>query len=198
VRVRFGEKMAATRQLCTLRRCARLVPSRGYAAAVAAPVKAPIKVFGVEGRYAHALFSAASQKNAIEAVEKELTDFQRLADEKRELVDFIENPVLSKDRKLSALTDILKSRKASDLTINLFGALTENNRLSRAMGVIKAYCTIMSAYRGEVPCTVTSAKVSRYIPSSLPPGLLYSGTSNKGPSEIGTTSLQRTLVSTSC
>jgi F-type H+-transporting ATPase subunit O len=121
-------------------------------------VQAPIKVFGVEGRYAHALFSAASQKNAIEAVEKELTDFQRLADEKRELVDFIENPVLSKDRKLSALTDILKSRKASDLTINLFGALTENNRLSRAMGVIKAYCTIMSAYRGEVPCTVTSAK----------------------------------------
>ena len=27
------------------------------------------------------------------------------------------------------------------------------------MGVIKAYTTIMSAYRGEVPCTVTSAKV---------------------------------------
>ena len=39
------------------------------------------------------------------------------------------------------------------------GALTENNRLGRALGVIKAYTTIMSAYRGEVPCTVTSAKV---------------------------------------
>ena len=35
-------------------------------------------MFGVEGRYAHALFSAASQKNAIESVEKELTDFQVL------------------------------------------------------------------------------------------------------------------------
>ena len=43
----------------------------------------------------------------------------------------------------------------------LTGALTENNRLSRTMGVIKAYNTIMSAYRGEVPCTVTSAKVER-------------------------------------
>lgn len=39
-------------------------------------IQAPIKVFGVEGRYAHALFSAAAQKNAIETVEKELTDFQ--------------------------------------------------------------------------------------------------------------------------
>ena len=38
--------------------------------------QAPIKVFGVEGRYAHALFSAASQKNSVEKVEKELTDFQ--------------------------------------------------------------------------------------------------------------------------
>ena len=35
-----------------------------------------MKVFGVEGRYAHALFSAAVQKNAIEAVEKELVAFQ--------------------------------------------------------------------------------------------------------------------------
>ena len=39
-------------------------------------LQAPIKVFGVEGRYAHALFSAASQRNVIEKVEKELTDFQ--------------------------------------------------------------------------------------------------------------------------
>ena len=39
-------------------------------------MQAPIKVFGVEGRYAHALFSAATQKNAIDKVEKELTDFQ--------------------------------------------------------------------------------------------------------------------------
>ena len=29
-------------------------------------------------------------------------------------------------------------------------------------------------------------------------GIIYSGTSDKGPSEIGTTSLQRTLVATPC
>ena len=39
-------------------------------------VQAPVKMFGVEGRYAHALFSAAAQKSAIEVVEKELVDFQ--------------------------------------------------------------------------------------------------------------------------
>ena len=34
--------------------------------------QAPIKLFGVEGRYAHALFSAASKSNSLEKVEKEL------------------------------------------------------------------------------------------------------------------------------
>ena len=39
-------------------------------------MQAPIQVFGIEGRYAHALFSAASKQNVIEKVEKELADFQ--------------------------------------------------------------------------------------------------------------------------
>ena len=34
--------------------------------------QAPIQVFGVEGRYAHALFGAASQKNSLDKVETEL------------------------------------------------------------------------------------------------------------------------------
>ena len=35
-----------------------------------------MKVFGVEGRYAHALFSAASKSNSLEKVEKELGQVQ--------------------------------------------------------------------------------------------------------------------------
>ena len=38
--------------------------------------QAPIKVFGVEGRYTHALFSAASKSNSLEKVEKELGQVQ--------------------------------------------------------------------------------------------------------------------------
>ena len=42
-------------------------------------------------------------------------------------------------------------------------AMAENNRLTKAPSVIKAYGTIMSAYRGEVSCTVTSAKVCAFV-----------------------------------
>ena len=41
----------------------------------------------------------------------------------------------------------------------MLGALADNNRLPKAPGVIKAFGTIMSAYRGEVTCVVTTAKV---------------------------------------
>lgn len=33
-------------------------------------------MFGIEGRYAHALYSAAFKKKSLDKVEKELNDFQ--------------------------------------------------------------------------------------------------------------------------
>ena len=45
------------------------------------------------------------------------------------------------------------------LYVLCLGALADNNRLPKAPGVIKAFGTIMSAYRGEVTCVVTTAKV---------------------------------------
>ncbi|XP_064405174.1 ATP synthase subunit O, mitochondrial-like [Halichondria panicea] len=151
--------MAATRQLWRL--CPRLplVFSQGYASAAAAEtVKAPIKVFGIEGRYAHALFSAAAKQKSLDKVEKELNDFQFALSKDSKLEDFMRNPTLNKTRKDAALRGVLKEKKYSDLTVNLFGALAENNRLTKTQSVIKAYQTIMSAHRGEVPCTVTTAK----------------------------------------
>ena len=36
----------------------------------------PIQVFGLEGRYAHALYSAATKEKKLDAVEKEIKSFQ--------------------------------------------------------------------------------------------------------------------------
>jgi F-type H+-transporting ATPase subunit O len=43
------------------------------ASAQAKLVKAPIQLFGMEGRYAHALYSAASKEKQLDTVEKELS-----------------------------------------------------------------------------------------------------------------------------
>lgn len=40
------------------------------------PEQAPIQVFGLEGRYAHALFAASAKSKSLEKVEAELNEFQ--------------------------------------------------------------------------------------------------------------------------
>ena len=77
----------------------------------------------------------------------------------QKLQDFLSNPTLRKEQKQSLIEAVMKKQNYSNVTVNLFSALGENNRFNRIDGVVKTFNTIMSAHRGEVLCTVTSAKV---------------------------------------
>ncbi|XP_068698759.1 ATP synthase subunit O, mitochondrial-like [Montipora foliosa] len=120
--------------------------------------KPPIQVFGIEGRYAHAMYSAAAKQDSLEKVEKELSQVDELIKSNEKLSEYLANPTLDKLKKQSLLTDVLKSQKYSDLTVNLFGTLAENNRLRLAHSVVTAFGKLMSAARGEVLCSITTAK----------------------------------------
>lgn len=123
-----------------------------------AMVKPPIQVFGLEGRYASALYSAAHKMQALEVVEKELKDFQDLISKDERLAEFIANPILKKGLKADALASVAEKTNMTSLSSNLLQMLAENGRLNRLDAIINAFKSIMSAYRGEVPCQVTSAK----------------------------------------
>ncbi|KAH7937787.1 hypothetical protein HPB49_016098 [Dermacentor silvarum] len=59
-------------------------------------VKPPLAVFGIEGRYANALYSAASKEKKLDAVEKELVKFKGLMEQDTKLAQFLENPLVNK------------------------------------------------------------------------------------------------------
>lgn len=121
-------------------------------------MKPPVQVFGIEGRYACALYSAASKQKSLEAVEKDLTALQ--ADMKKDLKlrDFIINPTIKRSLKASALKDAAATVKFNPATGFFLEQLAENGRLNRIDAIINAYKLIMSAHRGEVVCEVTTAK----------------------------------------
>lgn len=52
----------------------------------------PQKVFGQEGRYAHALYSAAAKSSALEAVEADLASIAGLIQSNAALNTFLVNP----------------------------------------------------------------------------------------------------------
>jgi len=128
---------------------------RGYATKT---VQAPITIHSIGGRYAQALYSAASQKSALDTVEQELLQVNKLMGSNEQFATFLSDPSISRSQKHGALEAILKKGGFSDLSVNLFAAMAENNRLGETGQVIDAFSQIMRAHRKEVKCTIVSAE----------------------------------------
>lgn len=69
-------------------------------------VKPPVQVFGLEGRYAAALYSAASKSKSLDIVEKELTHFRASIKSDPKLKEFLKNPTLKRNLKVEALKHV--------------------------------------------------------------------------------------------
>ncbi|XP_044298071.1 ATP synthase subunit O, mitochondrial isoform X1 [Varanus komodoensis] len=120
-------------------------------------VQPPIQVYGLEGRYATALYSAASKQKKLDQTEKELARVMALVKDPK-LSGIIMNPHIKGAVKRKAMNDAVLKEKLSPITINFVNVLAENGRLRNTPGVISAFGKIMSAYRGEVLCSVTTAQ----------------------------------------
>ncbi|CAH0553971.1 unnamed protein product [Brassicogethes aeneus] len=121
-------------------------------------VKPPIQIFGIEGRYATALYSAASKQKSLEAVEKDLIKFQASMKSDPKLREFIINPVIKRSVKSDALKAVASKISLKPESANLLQLLAENGRLKKLDGVINSFKIIMAAHRGEVTCEVTTAR----------------------------------------
>ncbi|XP_046461675.1 ATP synthase subunit O, mitochondrial-like [Daphnia pulex] len=121
-------------------------------------VKAPVQVFGLYGRYASALYSAASKQKSLDKVESELKDFHATIAKDSRLAEFIANPTLKRSLKKDALISVAKKLKMSAVTGNFLELLAENGRLNKLDVVTGHFFNMMAAFRGEVVCEVTSAK----------------------------------------
>uniref|UniRef100_A0A8B9GQ75 ATP synthase peripheral stalk subunit OSCP, mitochondrial n=1 Tax=Astyanax mexicanus TaxID=7994 RepID=A0A8B9GQ75_ASTMX len=124
---------------------------------VAKLIKPPIQIYGVEGRYATALFSAASKQKSLDKVEQELGRVAGLIRDPK-LSSIVLNPHVKRSIKQKTFNDALNKAKLSPITINLINVLAENGRLTLTPDVITAFSKMMSAHRGEVTCTVTTAQ----------------------------------------
>lgn len=136
------------------------IVTRGYATATASKmVKTPIPLFGVEGRYTTALFSAASKQQQLDAVETDLKKLSKVIESDTKFRDFLYNPLANLAHKKDILQQTLRSKLGvCDLTINLVNVMTESRRLKYLNPVAKSYIRMMELTRGEKQCMVTTAK----------------------------------------
>ncbi|CAM1504187.1 Fc.00g017780.m01.CDS01 [Cosmosporella sp. VM-42] len=136
----------------------RAAPVRTFAAAATADVKTPIPVFGVDGTYATALYTAAVKTSTLDPTAAALTKLGALVEKDPKLQAILSAPTLTVEDKSAIVEELSKQAGAKSETVkNFLDTLAENNRLGLLGGICEKFGAIMSAAKGEVEMTVTSA-----------------------------------------
>ncbi|KAF2850957.1 OSCP-domain-containing protein [Plenodomus tracheiphilus IPT5] len=144
---------------------ARFAASRSYAAAAApatgAANKPPIALFGVDGTYASALYTAATKTNALDPTARSLEQLSSVFKKDPKLTEILNAPALSVSDKQQIIQELQKhigNQDKEGIVKNLLATLAENNRLGTLPGVVEKFGELMGAHRGEVELVVTSAQ----------------------------------------
>lgn len=136
----------------------RIFARRLASAANKSAVKLPAKLYGLEGTYASALFTAASKESSIESAYKSLTKLHDVISRDRKLAHILTNPAISSQDR-SSVVEILAKEEQLDTTVaNLLGVLAENNRLAHLERIVSQFGILNDAYGGVIRATVTTAQ----------------------------------------
>merc|ERR1711988_441398 len=125
--------------------------SRGMA------TEAPIKLHGLDGRYATSLWKVASEQGQLPAVEKDLAGFKSVMGSEA-VQQLLTNPSIPKNSKQDAIGALMEKSKFADSTKNFFMVLAENGRLAELEGIMGKFDELQRAAKGEVHAQVTVAE----------------------------------------
>lgn len=142
-----------------LTRSAVPVMARSYAAAAnASATKPPVQLFGLDGTYASALYTAAAKSSTLDSTDKILTNLASLINKDAKLAAVMSSPTLDAQTKSALVAEVNKSVGGDKTIGNLLAILAENNRLGLVPGIVNQFATLMKAHRGEVEAVITSAQ----------------------------------------
>ncbi|KAK0259224.1 hypothetical protein B0A54_14971 [Friedmanniomyces endolithicus] len=139
-----------------------LAATRGYAepAKGAQNTKPPVALYGLDGTYASALYTAAAKQGSLDTVSRALDNLAQTFKRDTRLQNILNAPSLAEGDKKQIIAELQKSTNVTDKTQTLqhfLETLAENNRLSLLDGVCEKFGTLMSAAKGEVEMVITSA-----------------------------------------
>jgi len=141
----------------------RTVPKtafRGYAAAASVDSKPPVPLYGIDGTYASALYTAAAKSSALDSVSKALISLNQVLKTDTKLPEILRAPTLTASDKSQIVAELEKHTGGGDkggTVKNFLNTLAENNRLGILESVCDDFEQLMSAHRGEIELVITSA-----------------------------------------
>ncbi|OJJ58956.1 hypothetical protein ASPSYDRAFT_985361 [Aspergillus sydowii CBS 593.65] len=150
--------LRASAQQISVPRTAAVNGLRSYATP-AQEIKPPVSLFGVDGTYATALYTASAKASALDATSKALNNLGAALKADPKLTGIISTPTLTVADKQAIVTELQKvAADKGDIVKNFLGTLAENNRLGLLNEVVDKFGALMSAHRGEIELVITSAQ----------------------------------------
>ncbi|KAI0809357.1 ATP synthase delta subunit-domain-containing protein [Xylaria sp. FL0064] len=134
---------------------------RSYAAAATQDVKPPISVYGLDGTYATALYTAAVKTSTLDPTARALNALGDLYTKDAKLATVLATPTLSEGDKSAIVAELQKNiggAGANETVKNFLTTLAENNRLALLKGVVDKFGELIAASRGEIELVVTSTQ----------------------------------------
>merc|ERR1712072_176635 len=123
-----------------------------------APVEVPVRLHGLDGRYATSLYSVAVRKGAVDAVEADLIALRGSLGSSKALSELVANPSIPKKAKVESIDALNAKSGFADPTKNLLALMAENNRLSELENIADKYDEMLRASRGQIFAEVTVAE----------------------------------------
>merc|ERR1712072_858912 len=81
----------------------RSLASKAKAAKAEKPVEVPVRLHGLDGRYATSLYAVAVRKGTVDAVEADLTSLRGALGSSRSLNELVSNPSIPQKAKIEAI-----------------------------------------------------------------------------------------------
>ncbi|KAI4163112.1 MAG: hypothetical protein LQ342_003239 [Letrouitia transgressa] len=140
---------------------ANTLSTRSYAQAASIPdARPPIALYGIDGTYATALYTAAAKTSSLDSTSKSLSALTDVFKKDLKLSKILSAPTLTQQDKSQIVQELQKHMGGldkNDTVKNFLRTLAENNRLGILQDVCEKFVTLMGAARGEMDLVVTSA-----------------------------------------
>ncbi|CDM37161.1 hypothetical protein DTO013E5_9472 [Penicillium roqueforti] len=125
--------------------------------------RAPVALFGVDGTYASALYTASAKSAALDQTARAIANLGETLKGDKKLVGILSSPMLTDEDKKAIVEELFKVAGAdkadkAGVVKNFLQTLSEHNRFSSLEGVCEKFATLMGAYHGEIDLHITSAQ----------------------------------------
>jgi len=121
-------------------------------------IQVPVRLHGLDGRYATSLYCVAARKSQLDAVEADLKSLTAALGSSQALTELVSNPSIPKGAKVAAVQDLAAKAGYAESTNNLLALMAENNRLGELSAIAGKYAELLRAARGQIFADVTVAE----------------------------------------